>query len=220
MSNGAISGSGINVISPSSNGALIFTNNPSRIGVTTIPGTSPPGPSTLNQSFFFFRQHGAGNPWASSSLATASNPYMMANPYGQGYGYYPPPYPSMTTSGYVYPSQQTSGTAGAFQQLNSALTSYTPAPADASTQATPLADVSINDDYFEPKSITVTKGTTVRWINRGQHLHTVKSNKDLWDSHEIDPGKVFSLTFMKPGTYGFHCILQPEKMRGVINVTD
>jgi len=105
------------------------------------------------------------------------------------------------------------------QPSSSALTSYTPAP-DTSANTAPLADVNIYDDYFEPKSITVTKGTTVRWINRGQHLHTAKSNKDLWDSHEIDPGKVFSLMFMKPGTYSYHCILQPEKMRGVIIVTD
>ena len=35
--------------------------------------------------------------------------------------------------------------------------------------------VSLIDDRFEPATLTVAAGTTVKWVNNGKHLHTVTS---------------------------------------------
>ena len=38
------------------------------------------------------------------------------------------------------------------------------------------------DNAFRPRTITVVQGTRVRWINRGDAVHTSTSNGDVWDS--------------------------------------
>jgi plastocyanin len=33
--------------------------------------------------------------------------------------------------------------------------------------------VSIYDDYFSPRSITIPVGTAVTWVNKGEEIHNV-----------------------------------------------
>src|SRR5438046_9883257 len=68
-------------------------------------------------------------------------------------------------------------------------------------------DVRIYDKYYSPSLLYVPSGTTVRWTNQGQHNHTVTSNKGSWDSGEIAPGAQYSITFQRPGTYGYYCTI-------------
>lgn len=65
----------------------------------------------------------------------------------------------------------------------------------------------IRDNQFEPRSIQVPAGTTVRWVNYGRHVHTVTSSnpKWQWDSGDMVPGQAFSVTFEEPGVYRYHC---------------
>lgn len=68
------------------------------------------------------------------------------------------------------------------------------------------ANVSIYDDYFSPKAVKVSLGSTVTWTNQGDS-HTVTSSKPLglWDSGNKDFGQVFSRVFTAAGKYSYLC---------------
>jgi hypothetical protein len=59
--------------------------------------------------------------------------------------------------------------------------------------------VRMTDNAFEPATLNITVGTTVRWTNDGKHPHTVTSDKGTWGSGEIPPGGEFTATFTKAG---------------------
>jgi hypothetical protein len=82
-----------------------------------------------------------------------------------------------------------------------------------------MLTVAINDNNFEPQSMHVAPGTTITWINRGTHDHTVTSQDGNWDSGEIGPDGAYSARFKKPGTYHYLCDLH-EGMQGTIVVGD
>jgi plastocyanin len=85
-------------------------------------------------------------------------------------------------------------------------------------EARELGEVALMDNRFEPPTLTVRPGTTVRWTNRGKHTHTVTSDKGDWGSNELGPAAVFSHTFTEPGTYTYHCKVHPDVMRGTVIV--
>jgi plastocyanin len=83
-----------------------------------------------------------------------------------------------------------------------------PAPsrsAPPARQPTTVVNVVMNDNNFQPKSINVQPGTTVRWTNGGTHAHTVTAKNDSWDSGDIPPGATYSATFQQAGTYDYYC---------------
>jgi plastocyanin len=71
--------------------------------------------------------------------------------------------------------------------------------------ATTAATVSAADNRFEPPTLTVQPGTTVRWTNTGAHPHTVTDRGGKFDSGDIAPGATYSMTFQTPGTYRYYC---------------
>jgi plastocyanin len=89
---------------------------------------------------------------------------------------------------------------------------------------------------FEPAELTVPKGSTVTWINKGQAVHTAtddpskainKSNAVLpigaqpFDSGSVPAGASYSHTFDVPGEYTYFCIPHESLgMVGHITVTD
>jgi plastocyanin len=78
-------------------------------------------------------------------------------------------------------------------------------------------DVAASDDKFEPVTITVAPGTTVRWTNKGTHKHTVTSATGAWDSGDLAPNQVYSATFTRPGTFEYYC-KHHRDMKGTIIV--
>lgn len=85
------------------------------------------------------------------------------------------------------------------------------------------ATVNLQDSQFQPVSIHVTVGTTVTWKNDDSMAHTVTSGADRtadgkFDSGELDPGKSFSYTFTKAGTYPYFCAYHGD-MNGTVIVT-
>jgi plastocyanin len=70
---------------------------------------------------------------------------------------------------------------------------------------------------FEPTRIEVPLGGTVVWTNDAPLQHSVVADNGSFDSGLIDPGKRWSHTFTKPGTYAFHCMPHPF-MKGVVVV--
>jgi plastocyanin len=83
--------------------------------------------------------------------------------------------------------------------------------------ATQVASVRIIDNAFRPRSLTIVRGTVVRWVNRGSRTHTTTSNTSLWD-HTLSPGDSFRHRFRRAGTFAYHCTIHSE-MRGTITVT-
>jgi len=71
---------------------------------------------------------------------------------------------------------------------------------------------------FNPSSLTIQVGDTVRWQNTGGAPHTTTSDAGVWDSGTLSPGGSFSRQFMAPGTFAYSCRIHPQ-MRGTITVS-
>lgn len=67
--------------------------------------------------------------------------------------------------------------------------------------------VAIKGMDFHPSTVTVAPGSTVIWTNDDSFAHSTTSDTKLWDSGLLDPGKSYSHTFDKAGTYPYHCAI-------------
>jgi plastocyanin len=103
-------------------------------------------------------------------------------------------------------------------------TSTASAPADTATQqeAVPaVVKVSIGDNFYKPKDLTIKRGQSISWRNQGAVAHTVTSDSDSavkFDSGTLNPGGVYAL---KPGTAGkitYHCTIHGKVQSGTITV--
>ena len=97
---------------------------------------------------------------------------------------------------------------------------YSPAR-PASTSA--ITDVSIVDFAFEPSTITITAGSSVRWTRSPASIftHTTTSDAgsmDPWNSGDLAPGASFTKQFNTPGTFTYHCEHHPFTMNGTVVV--
>lgn len=87
-----------------------------------------------------------------------------------------------------------------------------PAPAPQTAAATvssprrgPVVTVPMLDNRFAPASMVIRPGTTVRWLNRGQNIHTTTGLDGSWDSPGLDRKQSFAFTFTKAGEYRYLC---------------
>jgi plastocyanin len=87
---------------------------------------------------------------------------------------------------------------------------------DHVTGTTPRVRVRIVDNRFRPASISIERGTIVKWVNRGDNTHTTTS--DSWNSGNLSPGESFKKKFRRRGTFSYHCNIHPS-MLGTITVT-
>ncbi|MDH4023567.1 MAG: cupredoxin domain-containing protein [Gammaproteobacteria bacterium] len=81
-------------------------------------------------------------------------------------------------------------------------------------------EVMIQDYRYEPAELTVTAGTTVKWLNNEKRVsHSILfAGPEGFESERIFPGESWERTFDKPGTYPYSCGPHPE-MHGIITVT-
>src|SRR6476661_7815263 len=70
---------------------------------------------------------------------------------------------------------------------------------------------------YSPDPLTVTVGTTVRWINYDDDQHNVVSDDKSFKSKLLDKNQDYSYTFAKKGTYRYICSIHP-KMVGKVTV--
>jgi FtsP/CotA-like multicopper oxidase with cupredoxin domain/plastocyanin len=61
------------------------------------------------------------------------------------------------------------------------------------------------DNRYIPPTIQVRVGTRIRWLNRGQNIHTTTSLDGLWDSPALERRQAFAFTFTRPGEYRYLC---------------
>lgn len=81
-----------------------------------------------------------------------------------------------------------------------------------------------NAQFYVPSQLSVTKGTTVTWVNEDSTIHTVTSGDasagtgdGLFDSSIINMENEFSHTFEAEGTFPYFCTLHPY-MIGTVKV--
>ena len=84
------------------------------------------------------------------------------------------------------------------------------APADTS--------VRMAGSRFEPSTLTVAVGETVRWFNDDALPHTVSAIDGSWDSGNLAAGQAFERRFDAAGSYPYLCRYHPG-MTGAIEVT-
>ncbi len=77
------------------------------------------------------------------------------------------------------------------------------------------AEIMIVDGAYDPSSISIEKGMTVRWTNIDDKPHTV--NSPFFDSETISPGENFDYRFKESGVFIYVCAFHKE-IRGVITV--
>lgn len=73
---------------------------------------------------------------------------------------------------------------------------------------------------FDPSEVTISTGTTVRWINDANILHTVTPRDHTeWERVELDQsGETFEHTFETAGTFDYFCEPHESTMQGTITV--
>ena len=77
---------------------------------------------------------------------------------------------------------------------------------------------SSNVFVFKPKTLTISVGMKVVWINKTQVEHTATSDDGTtFNSGPIAPGGKFGFVFTKKGTFTYHCTFHPF-MTGTIIV--
>lgn len=89
-------------------------------------------------------------------------------------------------------------------------------------RAATTVDVSIVNFAFQPDTITIQPGDTVRWTNNAvSTAHTVTSDSgssETFDSGTLNQNDVFTHTFNSVGDFGYHCSIHPV-MTGTIHVS-
>jgi plastocyanin len=87
-------------------------------------------------------------------------------------------------------------------------------PAFAKTRS-----VSVKDDVFAPKSITVKKGTSVKWVWKGKHPHNVTVTSGPVKFHSSTKKKgAYTHRFSKKGTYKILCTIHAPGMKMTVKV--
>jgi plastocyanin len=77
--------------------------------------------------------------------------------------------------------------------------------------------VSVKDDVFGPKSITITKGTKVVWTWKGKRLHNVSEANDKFHSGNKRKG-TYSHTFKSKGSFLLFCTRHAPDMQMKVKV--
>jgi plastocyanin len=80
--------------------------------------------------------------------------------------------------------------------------------------------VSVKDNIFSPKSVTVSKGTTVRWVWKGKAFHNVRAYKGpaRFNSGVKKKGS-YSRKLTKRGTYRLICDIHSAAMKMTVKVS-
>jgi len=83
-------------------------------------------------------------------------------------------------------------------------------------------EVTASDDLtFSQANVNISAGTSVRWVNAGEMLHTVTPDgHSEWTSTELpSKGSMFLHTFETPGTYEYFCEPHRPGMSGTVTVS-
>jgi plastocyanin len=97
-------------------------------------------------------------------------------------------------------------------------TATTTQPGNQPTGVPAEVEIKIASFAFDPSSVTVKVGATVKWTNEDSASHTITADDGSWDSGSLGKGKSFSQVFTQAGTFTYHCTIHPS-MKGTVVVT-
>lgn len=94
-------------------------------------------------------------------------------------------------------------------------------PAATTTAADKKADenqVVIDNFAFKPRTLTVSAGAKVTWVNRDDvpHTATAKGKPRAFHSGTLDTDGQYSFVFKQPGTYEYFCAVHPHMTGKII----
>ena len=91
------------------------------------------------------------------------------------------------------------------------------------TQEAQGQTVTVTDGGFNPSTLTIKAGTKVTWINKSGAVISINSNPHPIHTDysplnlgTVQDGASVSLTFDKPGTYGYHNHLNPSQTGTIV----
>ncbi len=92
-----------------------------------------------------------------------------------------------------------------------------PAPTTAPPAVTAQGDIRIADFNFAPRSITITAGQSLTFVNTGVARHSATARDGSFDTGLLPRGQSATRTFATPGTFLYFCTLHAN-MTGTILV--
>jgi plastocyanin len=78
--------------------------------------------------------------------------------------------------------------------------------------------VSVGDNFYEPRTITISVGDTITWRNDGQADHTATAENGSFDTGTFGPGERRSETFDEARTFDYYCIIHGTSQSGTVRV--
>jgi len=82
--------------------------------------------------------------------------------------------------------------------------------------------VSIGDNFYKPKKLTLHVGQAIKWKNEGAVAHTVTSDGDStvkFDSGNLDPRGVYALRPTTRGELSYYCTIHGKAVQsGAVTV--
>ena len=95
----------------------------------------------------------------------------------------------------------------------------TAAALSASAPAGAATKVKVLDDVYSPTSLTVSKGTTVKWVWKGKAPHNVTVTKGPKKFHSTTQTKgSYSKKLTTKGTYTILCTIHSPDMKMTVKV--
>ena len=80
-------------------------------------------------------------------------------------------------------------------------------------------NVAVRDDFFRSSSVTVRRGTTVRWVWKGKTVHNVKvARGPVKFGSSLQKTGTYSKRLTRRGTYTLVCTIHQPKMKMTIRV--
>jgi plastocyanin len=88
--------------------------------------------------------------------------------------------------------------------IGQSATASQPGPAQASA----AKSVNIKHFAYHPGTLRVSKGTQVVFSNASGTAHTA-TDKGIFDTGHIKPGRSVGVRFARKGTFAYHCTIHP-----------
>ena len=87
----------------------------------------------------------------------------------------------------------------------------------SAASASIVTNVSVGDNFFAPKSLSISVSDQVKWTWTGSAQHSSTSNTGLWNSGLHGKGGTFMNTFNSAGSFPYHCTVHSGQV-GTITV--
>ncbi len=81
----------------------------------------------------------------------------------------------------------------------------------------PSTTVKISNFKYEPATLTIHVGETVKFVNQDEEPHTVTAKDGSFNSKGLDTNQDWIYTFTQTGTFPYFCTIHPF-MKGTITV--